>query len=125
MYKGTAMIQQYTVLEGTKYELSCACVTCGEDMSVTICGGTKAHVGAVSLAVYEPIRNSATVSTICAYTHRDDIVAAKTAKKLAGELRCTVTVTVGIHIDDASNEEVQLFVRNCLSICDKIIEDRK
>lgn len=118
------MIRQYSLLDDTKYKLFCVCVSCGKDLAVAISGGTKAHVGAVSLAVYEPERDSATVSTICAYTHRDDAVATTVAKKLATALRCSVTVTAGIHIDDASKEEVELLLKAAFSCCDRIIKEK-
>lgn len=80
---------------------------CGEDISVTLVGGSLEHIGAVSLAVYEPERDSATVSTICSYGHRDDYLASMYAKRISSSLKCTVSVSAGVHIDNASAEDIK------------------
>lgn len=94
------------------YRICAVFLRCGGDVSVTVRGGTGFHVGAVSLALYEPDRDSATVSTITAPGHRDDAVSARFAKELARSLRCTVSVTVGVHIDHASQSELETLRRN-------------
>lgn len=95
-----------------KYQITGKAVFCGEDVSFSFTGGTDPHIGAVSLAVYEPARDSATVSTIAVYTHRDDQLASKCAKAASAALKCTVTVTVGIHIDHAAAQELELLSGN-------------
>ena len=87
-------------------------VLCGNDVQLIFTGGTRSHIGAVSLAVYEPERNSATVSTICAYGHRDDQLSAPCAKNTAVALKCTAAVSAGIHIDNASPEKIQRLCKN-------------
>jgi len=88
------------------FRVTATAVRCGGDLSVSLCGGTQPHIGAVALAQYEPERDSATVSTIAVFTHRDDAVAAAVAKELAAALKCTVTVSVGLHVDDANAQEI-------------------
>lgn len=95
------------------YRICAAFLRCGGDVSVTVRGGTGHHVGAVSLALYEPDRGSATVSTITAPGHRDDAVSARFAKELSRSLRCTVSVTAGVHIDHASQSELETLRQNC------------
>ena len=82
-----------------KYRIEAAALRCGSDVSVTFTGGERPHIGAVSLAVYEPERDSATVSTITAYGHRDDELSRAAAKKLAAAWKCTVSASVGVHCD--------------------------
>lgn len=91
-------------------------VRCGTDLSVSLCGGTQPHIGAVALAQYEPVRDSATVSTLTVFTHRDDAVAAAAAKKLAAKLKCTVTVSAGLHVDAAGLPEIAA-LRNSAEEC--------
>lgn len=86
---------------------------CGSDLSVTICGGELEHIGAVSLAVYEPERDSATVSTMTVFTHRDDRVSAAAARRLSRILRCTVSVSAGVHIDAPVPGELDTLLKNC------------
>ncbi len=105
----------------TPYAIWGAAIKCGNDYAVTICGGAP-HIGAVSLAVYEPERDSATVSTITVLSHRDDVVASLAAKELARGLCCTVTVSVGIHMDNAGQEEIQRLRDNSAACCDALLE---
>lgn len=101
-----------------RYRVRAVCRRCGGDLAVAVLGGEYEHVGAVSLALYEPERDSATVSTVAAPGHRDDAVAARFAKELSRRLRCTVSATAGIHIDGATPEEIGILLQNteqCLS----------
>lgn len=94
------------------YEIAGVAVICGEDVSFSFTGGTQPHIGAVSIAVYEPVRDSATVSTVTVYEHRDDQLSAKCAKDAAIALKCTAAVSVGIHMDDAAPEDITILINN-------------
>lgn len=111
------------------YKITGMAVLCGEDVSFSFTGGTKPHIGAVSIAMYEPVRDSATVSTVTVYEHRDDQLSAKYAKNAATLLKCTVAVSVGIHVDDASSEDIMVLINNfqeCYRmVLEKIIRDNK
>lgn len=114
----------FTALAGTetKYAVTAQAALCGNDICVALCGGTQPHIGAVSLAVYEPERNSATVSTVCVHSHRDDSASAAFAKALSRELKRTVTVSAGLHVDNASEAEIALLCENCSLCCRQLIE---
>ena len=92
-------------------------VRCGRDLSVQILGGTRPHIGAVALAVYEPKRRSATVSSLAVYAHRDDACAIPCAKALSSALGCTVCVAAGLHIDNARPEELRELQKNAEACC--------
>jgi len=96
-------------------------IKCGSDLSVIVGGGTQAHIGAVSLGVYEPVRDSATVSTVTVHTHRDDAVAAYFAKNLSREIKCTVSVSAGIHVDEAGEEDIALLRKNSEKCCTELV----
>lgn len=98
--------------QGTKYHIIAEAVRCGNDFNISIIGGSAPHVGAVSLAVYEPIRDSATVSTMTVHTHRDDFVTSMAAKEFSRALKCTVSVSAGIHIEDATGEDISILQAN-------------
>lgn len=95
-----------------RYTVKGTALLCGQDVTMTFTGGTLPHVGAVSLAVYEPERDSATVSTVCVYTHRDDRLASQSAKEAAAILQCTAAVSVGIHVDNAAPLELDILTEN-------------
>lgn len=98
-------------------------VRCGKDLTLTVTGGTVPHIGAISLAVYEPERESATVSTVTVYSHRDDVLAAKCAKQAAASLACTAAVSVGIHIDNATAAQIEQISRNFHACARQLIKD--
>lgn len=108
-----------------KYVVKGIAVLCGQDVNMAFTGGTLPHTGAVSMGIYEPVRRSATVSTITAFTHRDDRLSATGAKKAATALECTAVVTVGIHIDDAGVRELNILCDNFEQCCDRLIENIK
>lgn len=90
---------------------------CGNDLQVTICGGTGYHIGASALA--SPVSEyhgrpakSATVSSICLPGHKDDEIARSAAKYLSAMLERTVQVTAGIHIDQPLPAELHQLVQN-------------
>lgn len=103
-----------------RYQIRVLAFMCGKDLNVMITGGDTPHIGAVCLAQYEKERMSATVSTICVYGHRDDQIAMVCAKKLSSRLRCTVTVSVGIHIDNATLEEIEMLNQTCMDGIEKL-----
>ena len=113
--------------EGTRCEVRLWAMSCGGDWSVTLCGGGKHHVGAAALAVCDPPRPgrppSATVSSLCAPAHRDDVVARAAAKELSAALGCNVAVTAGIHVDGASPEELALLQERCHTLCQTLLKE--
>lgn len=93
----------------------------GDDICIAVGGGTHKHIGAVALAVYEPLRDSATVSCVSVHSHRDDAVAAYFAKAVSREMKCTVTVSAGLHVDDAAEEDIRILKENSAKCCDELI----
>ena len=71
-----------------QYAVNASASVLGRDIAVAVTGGTAPHIGAVSLAVYEPERDSATVSTVTVHSHRDDAVSAYFAKLISREMKC-------------------------------------
>jgi hypothetical protein len=83
----------------------------GADLVVTIGGGTRPHVGAVAVAQPRPSLKgdgsvSATASVIALLGHKEDELARWAALHLASRLNTTVVVTAGLHIDNATMEEI-------------------
>ena len=111
-----------SIAPGSRCQVWAQAIRCGADVSVTVCGGSTPHVGAVSLAVYEPQRDSATVSTLTVFTHRDDQVAAAMAKALSRALKATVCVSAGLHVDGAGAQDLALFRENCARCCRELVE---
>lgn len=99
----------------------------GSDLTVIITAG-KAHVGAIALAV--PCAHNAegvlaSCSVVTAPGHRDNIPAETAALKLCKALHCNVSVTAGLHIDQASKEEIMTLVDNSTKAVDILISKIK
>lgn len=122
------MIRNFKLSEGIgKCIVEAIIVSCGNDINVTIGGGENYHIGAVAIAVprleyKEGKKRTASTSVICVQGHREDELAYKAAKYLATALDCTVTVTIGIHIDNITQKEFQELIDNTNKILDQIIE---
>ncbi len=85
----------------------------GQDLLVTIWGGTKPHIGAVGMAIprpslRDPRKWSATSSNFTFLGHKEDILVKQISEGLASQLRRNVVVIAGIHWDNLSNKEIKV-----------------
>ncbi len=104
------MKQQIVLNNGIGLDISA--VRMGEDLSVTISGGTKPHIGCCVLAVPRPsladsnqISSTSSILNVCG--HKDDIIAKAVAEKLSSTLNCIVTVSCGIHFDQITKDQME------------------
>lgn len=86
----------------------------------SLTGGESPHVGGVVLAI--PRRSltgegsSADLYLTPVPGHKDLEAAAPLAKSLAGRLGTPVSLTAGIHVDDASGEIIGEILNNCSQV---------
>jgi gallate decarboxylase subunit D len=90
---------------------------CGPDLSVSFGGGNAPHIGAVALGIPRPSladssSPSASASVLCVTAHKEDELARAAALKLATVLGCRVNVTVGLHVDNATADDIRLLSEN-------------
>ncbi len=83
----------------------------GADLCVSLSGGDSAHIGAVALAqprpsLADPQKISASTSVITVCGHKEDRLACEVAEQIAQKINGIVTVSCGIHIDDASQNQI-------------------
>jgi hypothetical protein len=95
----------------------------GEDLVLMLRGGEKYHVGAVAMAI--PYKETASTSIISAYGHKDGELAKPLAEKVAKNLKKTVVLVVGLHIDEASKVDIQKLINNSNKVIDDFLEDFK
>lgn len=98
----------------------------GEDILVSVWGGTKPHIGSVAVAqvrpsLKDPRRSSATSSVINLPGHKDDIVSRMFAERISSAMNTCCIATAGIHVDNASDEELSKILRNCAALCSRIL----
>ena len=93
----------------------------GNDVVVSIWGGTRPHVGAVALAIPRPsLKNqratSATSSVFTRLGHKEDDIVKRFSEQVSAGVNRVVVVTAGIHWDGIAPGGVEI-VR---SLCDEI-----
>jgi hypothetical protein len=84
----------------------------GQDLLVSIWGGSQPHIGAIGTAtprpsLKDPKKWSATSSNLTFVGHKEDILVKKVSEKLATRLRRNVVVTAGIHWDGITSKEIK------------------
>ncbi|MBI5375762.1 MAG: hypothetical protein HZA77_10015 [Candidatus Schekmanbacteria bacterium] len=110
------MTNNFSIGRG-RAKLDFSVIILGNDISISISGGTKPHVGAVALSIPRPsLKNnekmSSTTSLLAVTGHKDDEVAKSVAEKVASSTGKTVVTIAGIHIDNASVKEIEAIRKN-------------
>jgi len=80
----------------------------GKDRLYILGGGEKPHIG--GMVVMEPGKDTHTVRL---GTHYDYVVLEPIAEKACKKYNVTVAAVGGIHIDNASKQEIDIIVNNC------------
>jgi len=111
--------------EGGRYQIHATAMLIGDDLLVTIWGGTKPHIGAVAVALPRPslADSQITSSTSSVFTllgHKEDEVVKMVSEHLSARLEKNVVVTAGIHWDDLPEEAIEEIVHNCRKLADEI-----
>ena len=109
------------------YEVQAQVTWSGADVAVVISGGTAPHIGAVALASPRPSLKqdgtvSASASVLCRLGHKDDLPARDAAIRLAATLNTNVLVSVGIHIDGATADELQILEKNYQLLLEQLVK---
>lgn len=109
------------------YRIEADVLICGSDISIAICGGDTPHIGAVALAsprmsLADKEKTSASASVICVMGHKEDELARAAALKLAARFSCQTAVAAGIHIDDASEDDIKVLWKNYETVMVMIME---
>lgn len=107
------------------YQVEAIVVLCGTDVLVCFGGGQKNHIGASALAVPRPSlqdkeKISATASVIAIPGHKDDELARHAALNIAASLECCAAVTVGLHIDGAIADDIDMLLYNFHALLEEV-----
>ena len=87
----------------------------GEDLVFLLGGGERSHVGGVVIA--EPGKK---IQAIRLSGHYDDIVLKPIAETACKKYKTKVIAIGGVHVDNATKEEINLLVKNCEKLVKKI-----
>jgi len=110
-----------------KYRVSAEVNRIGNDLLVSVWGGTRPHIGSVSVSVprpglTDPGDTSSTSSIINLTGHKDEIVARLFSEKMAAAFNTNCIATAGIHIDRITEKEIDTLMNNCSRLCQHIIQ---
>jgi gallate decarboxylase subunit D len=98
----------------------------GDDLLVSIWGGTHPHIGAVALALPRPSlkdkkKTSATSSVLTVLGHKEDQTVKFVSETLSAALNKNTAVTAGIHWDRLRPEEIEGIIKLTEKLTQKII----
>ncbi len=98
----------------------------GKDLLISIHGGDEHHIGGAALAypTQSHYRDAITVSvnTITAPGHKDYLIANSVAESVCKALHVPVLVSVGIHVDNATKEQIDDIVSTVNTLVKELIE---
>ena len=99
----------------------------GQDILVSIWGGTRPHIGAIGMATPRPSLKdprmwSATSSNFTYVGHKEDAVVKMVSEMLAARLKTNVVVTAGIHWDDLTSRDIQVIADLTQKLSDQILK---
>jgi len=119
--------------EGKVYEeyadaccpLTCRVVPMGRDYAVTVYGGTLPHIGSAVMAQARQSLTgrgiSATSSVLNCVGHKDETIARMFAEKIAIQGNCTAVCVCGIHVDDATKEQIFQIQEGCKVLLGRVL----
>lgn len=109
-------------------KITLTAVQAGKDFALVIEGGDKPHIGAVALAVprkslKDDNEISSTASVLTVTGHMEDLLARETALRVSKKLACTVTVSMGIHVENANHEHLEEITRLVRELVGEFLND--
>jgi len=99
----------------------------GNDILLSIWGGTVPHIGSVSVTqprpgITKPEKRSATSSVYNFIGHKDEAVARFCAEKIAAACDKKTVVVAGIHVENASSSDIKTILNNVDRLCVHILK---
>ena len=89
----------------------------GKDILIVITGGEEDHIGSATL-----IEKKDHLQTIIKKGHQDHVISERMANIIYDTIGKDLLVVCGIHIDDASKEEIDILIRNAQIYVNRFIE---
>lgn len=117
-------VRSFCVGEGL-FKLDVTMVDTGRGITVTVASATPgaAHVGATAQAIPRPEPGrTATVSILAVPCHRDEVPARDIAAAVATELNVPVVASCGIHVDNATKDDIAQLIGTAREAAQQVIE---
>jgi len=108
------------------YRIEAEALQIGEDIALSIWGGTKPHIGALALAVPRPSLKdpsliSSTASVLARLGHKEDDIVKRISERISATLNRVVAVSAGMHWDHLPEDDIRLVQEACDELVDKLI----
>lgn len=103
-----------------KYKVCLVCHSVGVDRLIVISGGEKEHIGSASL-----VCSSTKADSLVKNGHMDHYISQDMAELIYEKLDEAILVICGIHIDNATKDELSTLVVNAHNCVNQFIKDEK
>jgi molybdopterin converting factor small subunit len=108
------------------YTVSASLQQLGPDVLISVWGGARPHIGALSISMPHPEcapeeSRSSTVLQFSFPGHRDDVVARRVSERVASALQRRIVVSAGIHVPDITPAGIDTVLANVDYLIEKII----
>jgi gallate decarboxylase subunit D len=87
----------------------------GDDLLYVLGGGERSHIGSVVIA--EPEKK---IQMIRSTGHYDDVVLKPIAEAACKKYKTKVVAVGGVHVENATKDEINLLVENCKKLVKNI-----
>lgn len=109
-----------------RYRVDGTAIATGAGVVITLAGGERPHVGAAGVGIprpslQDPQRLSATSSVVTITGHRDDELAKPLATLAAARLNQPAVVVVGVHVDAATAQDIDLLSSSVRQVAESLI----
>lgn len=99
------------------HQVEITAILCGPDINICILGGTHPHLGASALglpraSLKDPNARSASVSVLTVPGHKEDELVRDAAARITSACGCIASVQAGLHIDNATSDDIKLLWKN-------------
>lgn len=98
----------------------------GRGVIIVLTGGESPHIGGVVVSTpRESLRGGAISCDSCVIpltAHKDHIVGQQVAEAICCATNVPVSVSAGIHVDNATSDDLLEFQRNCAALASELID---
>ena len=116
---------EYTLTERTgRTQLHLQASEMGEGIVIRIFNENP-HIGAIAVGEYDNKSGRTSVSMITRLGHKDDVLAHTSAYKVTKSTHRSTCVIAGVHLPDATEEEIQKFVMTNDLLITKLLDQFK
>lgn len=115
-------IKNWTLRRDVSFtELTLNITRLGDDCHLLLYGGERPHLGCSVMALARPSLTgdgslSATSSVLNVTGHKDEALCRLLAEGVAADMNCTAVCTGGVHIDNITEEQIQVLRDAAISL---------